>query len=143
VVGAALVARDRAAFGRTRYWVDVRTNARQVIVYRGGKRVRRFRAVVGKPAAPTPQGLAAIYEVNRQFNPRAFLGPWALPLTALSNVLENFGGGPGRVGIHGRGGASLADPLGRFRSHGCIRIDNRPISWMAATSPGTPVRLRP
>jgi lipoprotein-anchoring transpeptidase ErfK/SrfK len=47
----------------------------------------------------------------------------------------SFGGGPGRVAIHGRDGTSLLDPLGSARSHGCIRIDNGPITWMAE-SPG-------
>jgi lipoprotein-anchoring transpeptidase ErfK/SrfK len=140
---AGWVPRNKVVLGRTRYWVDVRTGSRRVTIYRAGKRVRRFRAVVGAPGTPTPHGLAAIYERNRQPNPGGFLGPWALPLTALSNVLRNFGGGPGRVGIHGRSGASLSDPLGSARSHGCIRIDNRHVSWMAAkVPPGTPVRLR-
>jgi lipoprotein-anchoring transpeptidase ErfK/SrfK len=104
--------------------------------------VRTSRAVVGKGSTPTPAGLAAIYERDPQPDPRAFLGPWALPLTALSNVLYNFGGGPGRVAIHGRAGTSLLDPLGSARSHGCIRIDNGPITWMAHHLPaGTPVQI--
>jgi hypothetical protein len=118
-----VIPRDRVALDRTRYWVQVRTGARLVTVYRNGKRVRRFRAVVGAPGTPTPLGLAAIYERNRQPNPGGFLGPWAMPLTIMSNVLENYGGGPSRVGIHGRAptsppapqSASAADtrPLGR------------------------------
>jgi lipoprotein-anchoring transpeptidase ErfK/SrfK len=135
---------DRVALSRTRYWVDVRTRSRRVTVYRNGKRVRRMRAVVGKPSTPTPHVLSAVYEINRQPNPRDFLGPWVLALTSFSEVLKNFGGGPGRVGIHGRAGASFRDPLGSARSHGCIRVDNRHISWMAAKLPlGTPVRMRP
>jgi lipoprotein-anchoring transpeptidase ErfK/SrfK len=140
---AGWVPRDRVALRRTAYWIQVRTDARLVTVYRKGKRVRRFRAVVGAPGTPTPLGLAAIYERNRQPNPGGFLGPWALPLTIMSNVLENYGGGPGRVGIHGRAGASLLDPLGSARSHGCIRIDNDKVSWLAAHVPaGTPVAIR-
>lgn len=141
---AGWIPSDRAVLARTRYWIDVRLGSRQVVVRRDGKAVRRFGAVIGAPATPTPLGLAAIYERNRQPDPNAFLGPWVLALTALSNVLENFGGGPGRVGIHGRSGASLRDPLGSARSHGCIRVDNRHVSWMAASVPaGTPVRIRP
>jgi lipoprotein-anchoring transpeptidase ErfK/SrfK len=137
------VRRDHVVLRRTRYWVDVRLRSRRVTVYRNGKRVRRLRAVIGAPATPTPRGLAAVYERNRQPNPRGFLGPWALPLTSHSNVLESYGGGPGRVGIHGRAGASLRDPLGTARSHGCIRVDNVDVSWMAARLPaGTPVRVR-
>jgi lipoprotein-anchoring transpeptidase ErfK/SrfK len=140
---AGWVPRDRVALGRTRYWIQVRTGARLVTIYRNGRRVRRFRAVVGKPATPTPLGLAAIYERNRQPSAGGFLGPWALPLTIMSDVLLDYGGGPGRVGIHGRAGASLLDPLGSAASHGCIRIDNHHVSWMAARVPlGTPVRIR-
>ena len=70
------------------------------------------------------------------------VGSWVLHLTAFSNVLENYGGGPGRVAIHGRGGASLADPLGTARSHGCVRIANADVAWLARTvAPGTPVRI--
>jgi lipoprotein-anchoring transpeptidase ErfK/SrfK len=105
--------------------------------------VRRFPAVVGAPGTPTPRGLAAIYERNRQPDPGGFLGPWSLALTAMSDALESFGGGPGRVAIHGREGASLSDPLGSARSHGCIRITSRAVSWLARHAPpGTPVRIR-
>ena len=140
---AGWVPLDNVVLGRTPWWIEVRTAARRVTVFRSGKRVRAFRAVVGAPRTPTPHVLSAIYERNRQPNPREFLGPWVLSLTSLSNVLDNYGGGPGRVAIHGRAGASFRDPLGSARSHGCIRIDNGPISWMAARiPPGTPVDLR-
>jgi lipoprotein-anchoring transpeptidase ErfK/SrfK len=135
--------RDKAVLTHTRYWIEVRTASRRVTVFRDGKAVRRFRAVVGRPATPTPHGLAAIYERNRQPDPHAFLGTWALSLTAFSDVLQNFGGGPGRVAIHGRAGTSLRDPLGSARSHGCIRVNNADVNWMARRVPaGTPVRLR-
>jgi lipoprotein-anchoring transpeptidase ErfK/SrfK len=139
---AGWIPRDRVTLGSTPYWVEVGVRTRTVTVFRSGRRVLRTRAVVGAPATPTPLGLAAIYERNRQPDPSAFLGPWALSLTSLSNVLESFGGGPGRVAIHGRAGASFADPLGSARSHGCIRVDNGPISWMARALPqGTPVHV--
>ena len=104
--------------------------------------MRRFRAVVGARSTPTPVGLAAIYERVRQPNPRAFLGTWALHLTAVSDVLDNYGGGAGRVAIHGRAGASLADPLGSARSHGCIRVNNSNVGWLAEHVPaGAPVHV--
>jgi hypothetical protein len=104
--------------------------------------VRRFRAVVGKPSTPTPLGLFAVYERARQPDPDAFLGPWALHLTAHSNVLEDYGGGPGRVALHGRSGASLRDPLGTAASHGCVRVRNGDIRWLAkVAAPGTPVLI--
>jgi lipoprotein-anchoring transpeptidase ErfK/SrfK len=104
--------------------------------------VRRFRAVVGKPSTPTPLGLFAVYDRARQPDPDAFLGPWALHLTAHSNVLEDYGGGPGRVALHGRSGASLRDPLGTAASHGCVRVRNGDIRWLAkVAAPGTPVLI--
>jgi lipoprotein-anchoring transpeptidase ErfK/SrfK len=137
------VPRDSVVLERTPYWVDVRVGTRRVTVYRSGRRVRSFRAVVGARRTPTPTGLAAVYERNRQPDPRAFLGPWALSLTSLSNVLESYGGGPGRVAIHGRAGASFKDPLGTARSHGCVRVNNADVAWMAARVPvGTPVDVR-
>ena len=136
------IPRDNVELLSTRYWITVDKRARTVSIFRGGERVRRFRAVIGKPATPTPDGLAAVYEIDPQPDPHGFLGPWALPLTIFSNVLTNFGGGPGRVAIHGRDGASLNDPLGSARSHGCIRIDDSAINWMAAhISQGTPVEI--
>jgi lipoprotein-anchoring transpeptidase ErfK/SrfK len=140
---AGWIPADNAVLSRTAYWVEVRLRDRRVVVFRDGRRVRGFRAVVGAPRTPTPRGLAAIYERNPQPDPRGFLGPWALSMTALSKVLESYGGGPGRVAIHGRGGASLRDPLGSARSHGCVRVRNRAVAWLARRLPaGTPVRIR-
>ncbi len=133
---------EDVVLSHTLYWVEVSTGDRTVSVYRDGRLARRFHAVVGKPSTPTPRGLAAIYERNRQPDPHAFVGTWVLALTAESDVLKHFEGGTGRIGIHGRAGASLLDPLGSARSHGCIRIGNGPVDWMAAHVPvGTPVSI--
>jgi lipoprotein-anchoring transpeptidase ErfK/SrfK len=138
---AGWIAADRTRVTRTRWRVVISTGARTVTVRRGGRTVRRFGAVVGAPATPTPHGLFAIGERIRQ--PPGVLGPWALHLTAHSGVLENFGGGPGRVAIHGRSGSLLSDPLGTAASHGCIRLANSAISWLAARAvEGTPVVVR-
>jgi lipoprotein-anchoring transpeptidase ErfK/SrfK len=102
--------------------------------------------VVGKPSTPTPRGLFAVVWAIR-WHPHDFLGSWVFELTAHSNVLQRFDGGDGTVGIHGRGGASLSDPLGSARSHGCIRLSNQAIDWVvrrvgANHLPGTPVNVR-
>jgi lipoprotein-anchoring transpeptidase ErfK/SrfK len=137
------VPRSHVVLTTTRYWITVDKGARTVTIYDRGRQVRRFLAVIGKPATPTPDGLAAIWERDPQPDPQGFLGPWAMPLTVLSNVLFNFGGGPGRIAIHGRGGASLENPLGSAASHGCVRIDDDEIEWMAAhIQPGTPVDIK-
>ncbi len=66
-----------------------------------------------------------------------------LLLTAYSNTLERFDGGPGQISIHGRHRTSLRDPLGSARSHGCVRIDNAGIELLARGAvEGTPVIIR-
>jgi lipoprotein-anchoring transpeptidase ErfK/SrfK len=135
---AGWILSDRTRITTTPWRIVISTRSRTVAVRRAGRRVRRFHAVVGAPATPTPRGLFAISERIRQS--RGVLGPWALHLTAHSNVLDDYGGGKGRVAIHGRSGALLADPLGSARSHGCIRVDNRMVAWLARRAiEGTPV----
>ena len=126
-------------------WVDpwsivVSRPARTISIYRYGVRRRWAKVVVGKPSTPTPGGLFAIAAELLQASPQEFTGSWIMPLTAHSNVLDNYGGGPGRIAIHGRDGASLLDPLGTARSHGCIRINNNWVVFLATHVPrGTPV----
>jgi len=137
---------DRVVLRPTRWRVVVSRRARTLAVYRGGERRRRFRVVVGAPGTPTPRGLFSVVGVWR-WHSADFLGSYILPLTAHSNVLQEFGGGDGRVGVHGRGGASLFDPLGSARSHGCVRLSNGPIEWLVRRVgshglPGIPVRVR-
>jgi lipoprotein-anchoring transpeptidase ErfK/SrfK len=143
---AAWLNADRVLLRSTPWRVVVSRRARSISVYRDGERLRRFRVVVGAPATPSPRGLFSIVGVWRGHR-ADFLGSYVLPLTAHSNVLQEFGDGDGRVGIHGRGGASLLDPLGTARSHGCVRMANGAIDWFVRTVgadalPGIPVRVR-
>ena len=132
---------DHARMRVTPWRVIVSTRARSVEVYNEGELVRRFDAVVGAAVTPTPHGLFAVSERIAQLG--GVLGPWALHLTAHSQVLEDYGGGKGRVAIHGRSGGLLADPLGTAASHGCVRLDNAAVSWLAARAvEGTPVVVR-
>ena len=113
--------------------------ARRVSVYRYGRTVRSFRAVVGKPSTPTPTGQFFVEETV-QMQPGQADGPFALALSARSNVLQEFEGGPGQIGIHGRNG--LGGTLGAAESHGCVRLATASIDWLAARiGPGTPVRI--
>jgi lipoprotein-anchoring transpeptidase ErfK/SrfK len=125
----------------TPWRIVISTGEERVTVERAGRRVVSFPAVVGKPATPTPRGLFAIDEPIRQ-PAGSELGPWALFLTAHSRVLDDYGGGPGRIAIHGRAGPLLADPLGTAASHGCIRIPNARVRWLADIAiNGTPVEI--
>lgn len=129
----------------TTWRIVVSTAERSLSVYRRGSLVRRVPVVVGAPRTPTPVGLFSIIGAWTS-PPDAFLGSWILALTAHSDALREFDGGDGTVGIHGRGGASLLDPLGSARSHGCVRLDNSSIDWLvgeigAEALPGIPVRV--
>ncbi|MFM7553074.1 MAG: L,D-transpeptidase [Actinomycetota bacterium] len=110
-------------------------------VYRDGRKVHRVGVALGAPDTPTPKGRFAVYQEVREpgFSP---LGPWALHLTAHSNVLFEYAGGPGRVAIHGARGALWAE-AGTNPSHGCIRVPDPGIGRVAAlVTPGTPVVIR-
>jgi len=113
--------------------------ARRVRVYDDGRVARSFQAVVGKPSTPTPTGEFFVEEVLRM-TPAEPGGPFALALSARSNALQEFEGGPGQIAIHGR--EHLGGTLGSAASHGCIRIATASIAWLAArVGPGTPVAV--
>jgi lipoprotein-anchoring transpeptidase ErfK/SrfK len=136
------IPKDRTAIGSTHWRIVVSTGQRKVRVYRDGHLARTFLAVVGADGTPTPHGHYAIYEKIAQRNPESEIGPWALHLTAFSDVLDNFGGGPGRVAIHGRNGVYLIAPLGTAASHGCVRVDDAEVGFLArVTISGTPVNI--
>ncbi len=123
----------------TGWRILVDLDARRVTVYHDGRKARAFRAVVGKPSTPTPTGQFFVEETV-QMQPGETDGPFALALSARSNVLQEFEGGPGQIGIHGRQG--LGGTLGRAESHGCIRLATASIEWLAARiDPGTPVKI--
>jgi lipoprotein-anchoring transpeptidase ErfK/SrfK len=115
--------------------------ARRTRVYDYGRLVRNFQAVVGKPSTPTPTGQFFVEEVL-QMAPGEPGGPFALALSARSNALLEFEGGPGQIAIHGRD--NLGGTLGTAVSHGCIRVATASIDWLAARiGPGTPVAIEP
>lgn len=137
------IAQATGSVAPTGWRIEVSTRTRRVDVLRDGRVVRRFSAVVGASGTPTPHGLFAISERVEQPDASAFLGAWVLHLTGFSDVLDNYGGGPGRLALHGRGTSALTDPLGTARSHGCVRLTNAAIRWIAAhVLEGTPVRIR-
>jgi hypothetical protein len=143
---AGWVSAARLLVQPTTWRLAVSLRARALTVFRAGRRLRVISAVVGAPLTPTPRGLFSIVHAWRSA-PGAFAGSWVLGLTAHSDVLRHFEGGSGEVGIHGRGGASLLDPLGTAASHGCIRLANRSIDWLvrrigAHGLPGIPVYVR-
>jgi lipoprotein-anchoring transpeptidase ErfK/SrfK len=114
---------------------------RVVTVHYGGRVKRRFRAVVGASATPTPTGRYFIEE-GVALDSWHLGGPFALATSARSNVLQEFAGGPGQIALHGTRG--LAGALGTAASHGCIRLHTRAITWLAhRVGAGVPLTIRP
>jgi lipoprotein-anchoring transpeptidase ErfK/SrfK len=124
----------------TRWHLVVSEARRRVLVYRGGRLKRSLTAIVGAPGTPTPRGRFFVEE-SVQMLPGSAGGPFALALSARSNVLQEFEGGPGQIALHGVD--NLGGTFGTASSHGCVRLTGTAIRWLAARiSPGVPVTIR-
>jgi lipoprotein-anchoring transpeptidase ErfK/SrfK len=132
--------RDRqVALALNPYRIRVDLSARTITVWKGAKVIHRAPAGVGRSSVPTPVGTYFLTELMAQPNRYGAYGPYAFGLSAFSNVIYSFGGGPGQIGLHGTNSPSL---LGTYVSHGCIRISNAGITKLARILPlGTPVRI--
>jgi lipoprotein-anchoring transpeptidase ErfK/SrfK len=73
--------------------------------------------VVGKPSTPTPLGRFFVEETVK-LNRQDAGAPYALALSARSNVLQEFDGGDGQTALHGTN--NIDGILGTATSHGCI-----------------------
>lgn len=119
--------------------VDVLRAAHELRLYEYGKLVRTFPAGIGTSRTPTPGGTFYLKELLRPPNPNGDYGPYAYGLSGFSNVLTSFNGGDGVIGIHG---TNVPSSVGRDVSHGCIRLRNADITYLAQRLPlGTPVRI--
>ena len=122
----------------TSYAIVVTESDNTLDLYRGGKVVDSYPVATGTGGTPTPTGRFALTELLAPTN--SGYGPYAYGTTAFSDVLNNFGGGPGQIGLHGTEDASS---VGRAASHGCIRMHNDDITTLAKTLPlGTPFQVR-
>ena len=132
--------RQPATVALTTSWhIVVDTSRRRVIAYHYGRPVRIVKAVVGKPSTPTPRGEFFVEEAIRLRAADAG-APYALALSARSNVLQKFDGGPGQIALHGL--TNVGGALGSAVSHGCVRLDNDTMRWLVLRiGPGVPVTV--
>jgi lipoprotein-anchoring transpeptidase ErfK/SrfK len=123
----------------TDWHLVVNRRARSVSVYRNGHKLRSYKAIVGKGSTPTPSGEFFVEENVRLPGNRPG-APFALATSARSKVFQEFEGGPGQIALHGL--SNVGGSLGTAVSHGCVRLANRSISWLAARiKPGDPVTI--
>ncbi len=135
------IRRRAAVESYTEWHVVIALSRMSLTVYRAGHALMTFPAVVGKPSTPTPVGEFFVEEsvALPAYDPGA---PVAFALSARSNVLQEFAGGPGQIAIHGL--ANIGGVPGTAVSHGCVRLNSAAIRWLAARiGPGVPVTIRP
>ncbi|MBA2349043.1 MAG: L,D-transpeptidase [Solirubrobacterales bacterium] len=120
--------------------IVVRRGAHRIRLYDGKRVVMTRKIAVGEAISPTPAGRYFVTDIIRAKRPEGFYGPYALGLSAHSNVYTSFAGGNGQVGIHGTNDPSA---LGTDVSRGCVRVRNDVIAELAKLVPiGTPVTIR-
>ena len=141
-LSAGWVSRSQVRLALDPYRIDVQLRRHLMTVWRDARLMERDPVGVGRRAVtPTPFGLYYITELLKQPNPSGIYGPYAFGLSAHSNVLHEFAGGDGEIGIHG---TNEPWAVGTDVSHGCIRVYNRVITRLASKLPlGTPVWIRP
>lgn len=133
------IPRSATAPASTSWHIVVTTSSRRVTVYRAGRVVRVFTAIVGTSSTPTPKGEFFVEE-GVALRASAAGAPFALALSARSEVLQEFAGGPGQIALHGL--SNIGGVLGTAASHGCVRLSNDAIRWLVVrTGPGTPVTI--
>lgn len=119
--------------------VHVDLDARTLTVVDDGVTLLETVVAIGDADHPTPTGRFYVTDKLETGDPDGPYGPYAIGLSARSDVLTEFAGGDGQVGIHGTN-----DPasIGQAASHGCLRVDNTIADYLAHLLPlGTPVTI--
>jgi lipoprotein-anchoring transpeptidase ErfK/SrfK len=119
--------------------VRVDLAARTLVVLEDGEPVLTTPVAVGAPDNPTPTGRFSLTDKLDTADPDGAYGPFALGLSGRSEVLTEFAGGDGQIGIHGTN-----DPasIGEAVSHGCLRVPNDVVATLSDMLPlGTPVTV--
>ncbi|MFC5381546.1 L,D-transpeptidase family protein [Aquipuribacter nitratireducens] len=131
------VAADDVTVARVPYRLVMDVAANELTLLEGERVLRTMPAASGTGDTPTPTGLFYLTELLEPTN--AGYGPFAYGLSAHSEVLTSFGGGPGQIGLHGTDDAAS---VGRAVSHGCIRLSDDDITYLAGLLPlGTPIEI--
>ncbi|MBW3549011.1 MAG: L,D-transpeptidase [Actinobacteria bacterium] len=124
------------------YRIELSLAQRRLVLFEGPSVVMDEPIGVGANQTPTPGGVYYLKELLRPPDPDSFYGPYAYGLSGFSNVLTEFAGGDGVIGLHGTNDPSS---VGRSVSNGCIRLRNAAITRMVedvGLPLGTPVVVR-
>jgi len=119
------------------YELKVSTADNTLDLYQDGALIDTFPIAAGTGETPTPLGTYYLTELMVPTN--SGYGPFAYGISAFSDVLNKFGGGPGQIGLHG---TNDAGSIGRDVSNGCIRMANDDITRLSELLPlGTPIEI--
>jgi len=133
------VAIGEVTLSTTSYALVVHRRSHRLQVWRDGSLTATYPVGVGRSVSPTPAGTYFLTELLRQPSPRGPYGPFAFGLSAYSDTVTRYAGGPGQIGLHGTDAPTL---VGTDVSHGCLRVTNDVITVLAGQLPlGTPVRI--
>jgi L,D-transpeptidase-like protein len=122
-----------------RYSLELLRKEHRLLLFDRYAKTRTFVVGVGTRETPTPGGLYYLIELLRPSNPAGAYGPYAYGLSGFSNVIRHFNGGDGVIGLHG---TNEPAKVGHDVSHGCIRMYNTDIRYLAHLLPlGTPIRI--
>jgi lipoprotein-anchoring transpeptidase ErfK/SrfK len=121
------------------YSIDIALAEHRLVVRNGEDAVLDEPIGVGTAQTPTPGGVYFIKELLQPPDANGPYGPYAYGLSGFSNVLDEFRGGDGVIGIHG---TNEPEAIGTDVSHGCIRMRNEAILELVPVLPlGTPVHI--
>jgi lipoprotein-anchoring transpeptidase ErfK/SrfK len=121
------------------YHMKVTLGDHKITVFERTNEIYSGPVAIGAAATPTPPGEYYIRVLLQTPDPKSVYGPYAYGLSAHSEVLTEFNGGDGEVGVHGNNDQSV---LGKSVTHGCVRMDNEQITKLSKLLPlGTPVEI--
>jgi lipoprotein-anchoring transpeptidase ErfK/SrfK len=131
------VAASAVSLTTTSFALVASTTTNTLVLYDAGVETKSFPVATGTGGTPTPTGSFYLTELLAPTNQG--YGPYAYGLSAFSDALNSFGGGPGQIGLHGTDDEAS---IGQAASHGCIRLSNADISELAGMLPlGTPITI--
>ena len=134
------------------YRVQVSLGAHEIKVFQGTSEIYDGQVAIGAPSTPTPTGKSYIRVLLETPDPTTAYGPYAYGLSGCSDVLAEFNGGDGEIGLHGNNDASVLGKsvTAKVHPHG-QRTDHElatmlplgtPVGWLMRSTVLTASRRR-
>jgi hypothetical protein len=133
------IKRDDVELSTHNFHITVTLAEFNIKVFQGDEVILDAPVGVAEDNTPSPGGEYYTTSLLQPPDPNSVYGTYAYGISAFSEVLETFSGGPGQLGIHGTN-----DPtsIGTQVSHGCIRMHNEDIEQLVPVLPlGVPVEI--